>query len=141
MARTQLNHGKAQLTVDAVAGRGPVINTVPISHTASTYTRTGEHLISSSVLGTDTSENMHQHVKKHLELLYGCSTAEWQLAGVYPVHKALPITNSPFIEQAFPKVGDFVYVAGDHMRVPSINSAMESGVTAAKAAIADLRAR
>lgn len=140
MSRTQLNRGKAQLTIDAVAGRGPVINTVPISHTASTYTRPGEHLISSSVLGTDTSEDMHQHVKKHLDLLYGCDTREWQLAGVYAVHKALPVTNAPFIENTTSKVSDFVYVAGDHLRVPSINSAMESGVAAARAAIADLRA-
>lgn len=140
IARTQLNHGKAQLSIDTVRGRGPVINSVPISHAASSYSRPGLHLVSSSVLGTDSSHDMHQQVKNHLALLYGCDTSSWQLAGVYPVHKALPITTAPFIAQSTPKVADFVYVAGDHLSVPSINSAMESGVSAAKAAIADLRA-
>jgi glycine/D-amino acid oxidase-like deaminating enzyme len=139
MARAQLNQGKAQLTIDGVRGRGPVINTVPISHAAGSYTHSGVHLVSTSVLGTDSSEDMHQQVKGHLATLYGCDTSQWQLAGVYPVHKALPMTNAPFLEQNDASIGGNVYVAGDHLGIPSINTAMASGVRAAHNAIADLR--
>lgn len=139
MARAQLNGGKAQLTVDAERNRGPVINTVPISHAAGSYTRAGVHLVSSSVLGTDTSEDMHQRVREHLKLLYNCDTTDWSLAGVYPVHKALPIATPPLIENSEVRVGEFQYLAGDHVGIPSINTAMASGIKAAKAAIADLR--
>lgn len=139
MSRSQLNAGRAQLTVDGVRGRGPVINTVPISHAAGSYTRPGVHLVSTSVLGTDSSQDMHEQVKVHLATLYGTDTSAWNLEGVYPVHKALPITSAPFIENNDTKVGDSLYVAGDHMGIPSINTAMASGVRAAHSAIADLR--
>ncbi len=139
MSRQQLNNGKAQLIVDSVRGRGPVINTVPISHAAGSYTRTGVHLVSTSVLGTDTSQDMHQRVQEHLNLLYSCDSSSWNLAGVYPVHKALPMATPPLIETADPRIGEFQYLAGDHVGIPSINTAMASGVKAAQAAIADLR--
>ena len=95
--------------------------------------------MSSSVLGTDTSEDMHQRVREHLKLLYNCDTTDWSLAGVYPVHKALPIATPPLIENSEVRVGEFQYLAGDHVGIPSINTAMASGIKAAKAAIADLR--
>lgn len=139
MARAQLNGGKAQLTIDTDRTRGPVINTVPISHAAGSYSRTGVHLVSTSVLGTDTSEDMHQRVRAHIAVLYGCDTSSWNLAGVYPVHKALPIATPPLLEQTTATVGNFQYLAGDHMGIPSINTAMASGVRAAQQAISDLR--
>jgi len=138
-ARENLAGGKARLTIDSVMGRGPVINTIPISHVAATYAPAGKHLISSSVLGTDTSAEMSRAVLQHLAVLYGTNTSAWQNVAVYPVEKALPISLPPLVTEQSTRIRDGLFVAGDHMNTPSINGAMASGRIAAKAAIAELR--
>ena len=138
-AREQLADGQGRLTIDTVTNRGPVINSVPISHVAASYAPTGQHLISSSTLGTDTSLEMANSVKKHLGLMYGLDTSQWNNIAVYPIAKALPIATPPHITLANPQIAPNVYLAGDYTISTSINGAIESGVLAAKAALQNLR--
>ncbi|MEY4348289.1 MAG: hypothetical protein RIS43_708 [Actinomycetota bacterium] len=137
---TSLLNGKALLSVDGNA-RGPVINTVPISNAATSYAPQGQTLVSSSTLGTDSSHAMEQQVRAHCAEIYGVSTAEWRLVSVTPIEKALPTSLPPFIvNKAVPTING-VFVAGDHLRQPSLNSAIASGVSAGLAAVAKVRGR
>ncbi|MEY4322531.1 MAG: hypothetical protein RL410_312 [Actinomycetota bacterium] len=137
---TQLLNGKALLSVDGDP-QGPVINTVPISNAAPTYAPTGTTLISSSTLGTDTSSEMENRVRQHAAKIYGASTDGWSLVAVTAVEKALPISRPPFnVSTSVPCING-VFVAGDYLREPSINSAIASGVSAGLAAVAKVRGR
>jgi hypothetical protein len=136
-ARAQLNGGKPQLVVDA--SDGPVINSIPLSHAAATYAPVGKHLISSSTLGTDTSSEMEQRVRRQLASMYRTDTSDWDLIATYPIARALPRTLPPFVARSDSKIDDGLFVAGDTITLPSIDSAMESGMRAARAAIADIR--
>lgn len=138
-AREQLADGQGRLVIDAVKNRGPVINSVPLSHVAASYAPSGQHLISSSVLGTDTSTEMANLVRKHLSTMYGMDTSAWKQLAVYPIAKALPISTPPHVAVSNREVRPNVYVAGDFTSTTSINGAMESGVAAAKAALTKLR--
>lgn len=138
-ARSDLAAGRAQLTIDQRQGHGPVINTVPLSHVSASYAPAGKHLISTSTLGTDTSEAQHDRVKQHLSELYQTNAFEWELLKVYPIERALPVTLPPAIALSDIEVTPGLFVAGDHVTSTSIDGAMQSGVAAAKRAIAAVK--
>ena len=136
----KLVEGKALLTVDG-QHRGPVINTVPLTHAATSYAPSGMTLVSSSTLGTDSSASAESAVRQHLALLYGVNTESWTTVTSTLVHKALPRAVPPFTVHADVPVSNGVFIAGDHLRQPSIEGAMASGVAAGRAAVAKLRGR
>ena len=139
-SETKLVGGKALLTVDG-DHRGPVINTVPLSHAAASYAPAGMTLVSSSTLGTDTSSAAEHAVRQHLSLLYGINTDSWSLVAVTAVEKALPRAVAPYTVHTVAPQSSGVFIAGDHLRQPSINGAMASGVAAGLAAVAKVRGR
>ena len=135
-----LMNGKALLSVDGNSA-GPAINTVPLTNTANTYAPEDKVLISSSTLGTDTSTEMENRLRHHLAHIYRTNTDDWTLIGVRSVERALPSSLPPMhIHNSVPCV-DGVFMAGDHLRQPSIEAAMASGVAAGQAAIAKIRGR
>ncbi len=135
IAREHLAGGKALLHVDS-AKRGPVLNTVPLSHAASSYAPTGKHLISTSTLGLDNSLARENQVREHLALIYGVDTQDFQTIDVFTIEKALPVSTVPLVQLTDIEVRPNVFVAGDSFTNPSIDGAIESGRLAANAIIA-----
>ncbi|MDD2857657.1 MAG: NAD(P)/FAD-dependent oxidoreductase [Candidatus Nanopelagicales bacterium] len=134
-----LTGGDALLMVDG-ARRGPVINSVVLTHAAPSYAGAGQVLVSSSALGTDTSAQAQAQVLEHLARIHGVPTARWQTVGAYAIPYALPAMEAPFRVRQPIELGRLL-VAGDHRDTGSIQGAMVSGRRTASRAmeLLDLR--
>lgn len=118
--------GTGRLIVDG-ENRGPVINSVVISDISTDYAPFGQHLISSTTDLTATESD----VRRHLSLMWGSATKDWQLVAKYEIPAALPIQKvGRSLSQAM-KINDHHFVAGDHRSVPSQQGALFSGRLAA----------
>ncbi len=116
---------------------GPVVNSLVLTNAAPSYSGDGRALVSSSVLGTEADDDA---VRRHLTVLYGRSTEDWELIDVAQVPHALPAALPPLGNLRKPvSLGHGLYVAGDHRDTPSIQGAMASGARAARAVIRQLR--
>jgi phytoene dehydrogenase-like protein len=122
--------------------RGPVVNTVVLTHAAPTYSTGGRTLVSSSVLGSAADRGADEpgeaDVRAHLSLLYGVATGRWEPVARYAIAHALPAADPPLDLRRPVSLGDGRYVCGDHRDTPSIQGAMVSGRRAAAAVLADL---
>jgi len=116
-----------RLVVDG-QNRGPVINTVVISKISKDYAPAGQNLISTT---TDLSAT-ESDVRRHLSILWGTSTHDWQLIAKYEIPAALPIQGIGRALTQNVKVSDQLYVIGDHRTVPSQQGALFSGRLAAE---------
>jgi phytoene dehydrogenase-like protein len=134
-ARKSLAEGRGLLRVDSDSSRGPVINTVPLSHVASTYAPQGKHLISSSTLSTDCSEEMERTVRNHLSRLYAIDTTNWECVEVIHIPHALNKSSTASIPL---KLSHHIYLSGDWTYNTSIEGAMASGVRAATSLLSDI---
>ena len=78
--------GSGRLVVDG-QGRGPVINSIVVSDISPAYAPVGHNLISSTTgLGSTESD-----VRRHLALMWGVDTRDWQLIAKYEIPAALPL--------------------------------------------------
>lgn len=136
-APEELADGQAVLVLDG-AGRGPLVNTVVLSHAAPDYAPAGSALVSASALGLRRDEAEESAVREHLQWLYGVPTTDWELIGSYPIPYALPTMAVPFEFQRPVRTVGGVYVAGDHRDSSSIQGALVSGRRAAAAVLKDL---
>jgi len=135
-APEDLADGQAVLILDGDR-RGPLVNTVVLTHAAPDYAPPGCALISASVLGVwDTPEHEHA-VREHLAWLYGVPTADWELIASYPIPYALPAMPVPFELQRPVRTASGLYIAGDHRDTSSIQGALVSGRRAAQALLDD----
>lgn len=134
---TRLADGEAVLTLDG-ARRGPVINTVVLTHAAPEYAPPGTGLVSASALGVRPSAAHETAVRDHLGWLYGVPTSRWELIATYPIPYALPAMPVPFDLRRPVRTPAGVYVAGDHRDTSSIQGALVSGRRAAEAVLEDL---
>jgi len=119
--------GTGRLLVDGQK-RGPVMNSVVMSDISMSYSNSALSLVSStSGLGVTESD-----VRRHLTLMWGCDTREWQLVSKYEIPSALPI-HIPGKALSQPiKISENIFVAGDHRSVPSQQGALFSGKLAAQ---------
>ena len=125
-AVSQNPSGNGRLIVDGQR-RGPIINSVVMSDVSSSYAPKGQHLIS-----TTTDLNVTESdVRRHLAIMWGTSTHEWQFIAKYEIPAALPIHNVGRALSQSMKINDHHYVAGDHRTVPSQQGALFSGRLAA----------
>ena len=114
--------GNGRLIVDGQR-RGPIINSVVMSDISSNYAPHGQHLIS-----TTTDLNVTESdVRRHLAIMWGTSTHEWQFVAKYEIPAALPIHNVGRTLSQSMKINDHHFVAGDHRTVPSQQGALYSG--------------
>jgi glycine/D-amino acid oxidase-like deaminating enzyme len=119
--------GNGRLIVDG-QNRGPIINSIVMSDISSSYAPEGQHLVSTtSDLGATESD-----VRRHLAIMWGMSTHDWQLIAKYEIPAALPIQNVGRALTQTVKVSENVYVVGDHRSVPSQQGALFSGRLAAE---------
>ena len=119
--------GNGRLVVDGL-NRGPIINTVVMSDISTSYAPVGQHLIS-----TTTDVNVTESdVRRHLAIVWGTSTHDWQFIAKYEISSALPIHNVGRALSQSMKINDHHFVAGDHRTVPSQQGALFSGRVAAQ---------
>ena len=119
--------GNGRLVVDGL-NRGPIINTVVMSDISKSYAPVGQHLIS-----TTTDVNVTESdVRRHLAIVWGTSTHDWQFIAKYEISSALPIHNVGRALSQSMKINDHLFVAGDHRTVPSQQGALFSGRVAAQ---------
>ena len=135
-----LSEGRPVLIVDG-ARRGPVINTVVLTHAAASYATGGRILVSASSLGTNTGSDDEARVRDHLTQLYGVRTDGWTTVAAYPISYALPAMTPPLDTRKPVALSDSLYVAGDHRDTASIQGAMVSGRRAANAVLQHLGLR
>lgn len=134
---SRLAEGDAVLTLDG-ARRGPVINTVVLTHAAPEYAPPGSALVSASALGVRESSAHESAVRDHLGWLYGVPTSRWELIATYPIPYALPAMPVPLDLRRTVRTPSGAYVAGDHRDTSSIQGALVSGRRAADAVLEDL---
>ena len=127
-----LTEGQAVLIVDGER-RGPVINTVVLTHAAASYATGGRVLVSASALGTADDSAAHHAVRSHLGLLYGVDTSRWEHVATYAIPYALPAMTPPLNVRQPVRLDDRLFIAGDHRDTASIQGAMVSGRRAATA--------
>ncbi|MEN9927687.1 MAG: hypothetical protein RJB27_763 [Actinomycetota bacterium] len=119
--------GTGRLVVDG-QNRGPIINTIVVSDISADYSPVGSHLLSTTTeLGTTESD-----VRRHLSIIWGTSTHDWQLIAKYEIPAALPIQSIGRTLSQSVKISDEVFVIGDHRAVPSQQGALFSGRLAAE---------
>jgi predicted NAD/FAD-dependent oxidoreductase len=136
-APQDLADGQAVLILDGDR-RGPLVNTVVLTHAAPQYAPAGSALISASALGVWETSAQESAVRDHLAWLYGVPTKDWELIASYPIPYALPAMPVPFALKRPVRTASGVYVAGDHRDTSSIQGALVSGRRAAQALLVDL---
>lgn len=119
--------GSGRLVVDGQR-RGPIINSIVMSDISTDYSPVDQHLVS-----TTTDLNVTESdVRRHLAILWGTSTHEWQFIAKYEIPAALPIHGVGRTLSQGMKINDHHFVAGDHRTVPSQQGALFSGRLAAQ---------
>ena len=99
-----------------------------MSDISTNYAPVGQHLIS-----TTTDLNVTESdVRRHLAVVWGMSTHDWQFVAKYEIPSALPIHNVGRALSQSMKINDHHFVAGDHRTVPSQQGALFSGRVAAQ---------
>jgi len=136
-APEELADGQAVLILDGDR-RGPLVNTVVLTHAAPEYAPAGAALISASALGVKDTPADESAAREHLAWLYGVPTHGWELLATYPIPYALPAMPVPFELQRPVRTAAGIYVAGDHRDTSSIQGALVSGRRAAHALLTDL---
>ena len=133
-----LTGGEPLLVVDGRRSRGPVVNTVVLTHAAPGYAAGGRTLVSASALGLHHAAETERAVREHLAQLYGVGTRGWDHVATYPIRYALPAMLPPLDTRQPVALGEWLFVAGDHRDTASIQGAMVSGRRAADAALRHL---
>jgi hypothetical protein len=124
---TEAPTASAQLRVDSEQ-RGSIINSLVISNLAPSYAPHGSHLISSTSI-TPVSES---EVRRHLSIIWGVPTNEWDLVAKFDIPAALPLFPTSAAHALSARIAKGVYVAGDYRTSPSQNGALLSGRLAAE---------
>lgn len=121
----------AHLIIDAQA-RGPVLNSMVISNLSSNYAPVGQNLVATTAtLGATESE-----VRRHLSIMWGADTRNWNLVAKYDLPTALTLLGVGEKSAQGPEISQGIFHAGDYTSVPSQNGALLSGRLAAEALLA-----
>ena len=115
--------------------RGPVANTVVISHAAPSYSPDGRALIATTVLGADGGSSTERAVRTQLQQIYGADPGGWQLLVTHEIPYALTAMDPPLDPRRPVELDGGLLVAGDHRDTASIQGALVSGRRAADAAL------
>lgn len=118
-------------------GRGPVNNACILSKVAPSYAPEGQHLISASIIGAPSSEELEGVVRDQLANWFGTSSRDWRLLKTYQIRNAQPECRQLRLGDApaDPLVSPGLYRCGDYCEDVSINGALLSGRRAAEAVI------
>ncbi|OAN40771.1 FAD-dependent oxidoreductase [Microbacterium sp. H83] len=127
----------ALLAVDG-RGRGPVVNTVVMTHTVPSYAPAGRHLVAATcLLPHDGTLATEEQVRRHLREIWDADVGAWDLLRRDDIVDALPAQPAPLQPARSPRHAERLYIAGDHRDTASIQGALASGERAARAVLAD----
>lgn len=120
--------------------RGPVNNACILSNAAPGLAPKGQHLISTSIIGLPSSNELEDVVREQMTRWFGPGARQWKHLRTYQIRNAQP-------EGRQLKLGDEalstvlepgLYRCGDYVEDASINGALMSGRKAAEAVLASL---
>lgn len=114
------------LLIDGQA-RGPIVNTIAISNMVPTYAPPGRTLLSTTTI----EYASESEVRRHLAILWGTSTSDWELIAKYEIPKSLPIFSVNSLRAQSMRLSENIFVAGDYRSAPSQNGALLAGRLAA----------
>ena len=128
------------LSIDGRHPRGPVVNALVVSNAVPTYAPPGQHLVQATCLADDGGAQASEaQVRRHVGEILGCATDGWRLVRRHDVPHALPAQPPPLQLAKPARVGDRLWVAGDHRDTASIQGALVSGERVAADLAATLR--
>ena len=122
--------------------RGPIVNTVVMSHTAPSYAPPGRHLIEATCL-LPTSPGAagaadERTVRAQLGDIWRADAQSWDLLRRDDIHDALPAQSPPLRTKRAARLRNGVFLAGDHRDTASIQGALVSGDRVARAVLSEL---
>ena len=112
-----------------VSSKSKLVNSIVISQVSSKYAPIGQHLVSATSLSPITESVF----RKELAEIWQMSTHSWEYVARYEIKQSLPAHLPGVNKTKSAKFSDQIYLAGDHMAVPSQQGAMQSGFLAARA--------
>lgn len=112
-----------------VSSKSKLVNSIVISQVSSKYAPIGQHLVSATSLSPITESVF----RKELAEIWQMSTHFWEYVARYEIKQSLPAHLPGVRKTKSAKFSDQIYLAGDHMAVPSQQGAMQSGFLAARA--------
>lgn len=125
----------ALLTLDGTRD-GPIVNSLAISTTVPQAAPPGRHLIQATCLWTPERVATEHEVRAQLSHLWGRASTTWELLRRDDIPHALPALPPPMRRRSPARMGDGLYIAGDHRETPSIQGALLSGMRAAESVLA-----
>lgn len=129
---TAAPHRKKLIALNS-RSKGKVNNWCVQSNVAPGYAPAGQHLISVSIVGNDTSPRLVQEVTSELHRWHGNAVNDWEHLETMHIRYALPNQNHVTWDQEELQFAPNWWVAGDHLTNGSINGAMRSGRMVAEA--------
>ncbi len=122
--------------------RGPVLNAAVMSNVAPTYAPPGRHLIVGAMPGLHPDEIAHRGLvataRQAMAEWWGPAVERWEHLATYRIAHGQPDQSPPFAPKQSVRVGEGVYVCGDHRDTGSIQGALYSGRRCAEAVITGL---
>ena len=112
-----------------VSSTSTLVNSIVISQVSSKYAPFGLHLVSATCL-TAITESVF---RKELAEIWRTSTNSWEYVARYEIKQSLPAHLPGVSKTRAAKFSDSIFLAGDHMAVPSQQGAMQSGYLAGNA--------
>ena len=112
----------------AISSNSKLVNSIVISQVSPKYAPAGQHLVSATSLSPITESVF----RKELASIWQVNTQQWQYVANYEIKQSLPAHLPGQSKSRNPFVTDGIYLAGDHMAIPSQQGAMKSGYLAAR---------
>jgi phytoene dehydrogenase-like protein len=125
------------VTVDG-RRRGPMVNAAVVSNAVPSYAPPGSHLVQVTTLLGPQVQPSEAEVRRQAGEVYGVSTSSWETLRRDDIWDALPAQPAPLRVTSPARLGDGVYVAGDHRDTASIQGALVSGHRVAGVVLGDL---
>ena len=113
----------------AISSNSKLVNSIVISQVSAKYAPEGQHLVSATSLFPVTESVF----RKELASIWQINTQQWQYVANYQIKQSLPAHLPGQGKSSNPFAAEGIYLAGDHMAIPSQQGAMKSGYLAAKA--------
>jgi hypothetical protein len=110
---------------------GPVVNSIVLSNMVENYAPAGKSLVSTTTI----QRASESEVKRHLSVMWGAPTQDWQLIAKYEIPAALPLARVGHRLANNVRISKNIFVAGDWRESPSQNGALKSGRRAAETLI------
>lgn len=116
---------------------GPLIDTAVVSNTAPSYAPDGRALVQASALLPRGAALPSEHeVRRQLGEIWRTDASAWDLLTVHEVRDALPEQPPGLVADRPARLGDGLFVCGDHRTSGSSQGALRSGRRAAEALLA-----